>query len=29
VWKSFLKLKGLEAKGELPEHIKKVSMPRY
>jgi len=28
-WKSFLALKKLEAKGKLPEHIKKVSMPRY
>ena len=28
-WKSFLALKRLEAKGRLPEHVKKVSMPRY
>jgi putative transposase len=28
-WKSFLALKRLEAKGKLPEHVKKVSMPRY
>jgi putative transposase len=28
-WKSFLALKRLEAKGKLPEHITKVSMPRY
>jgi putative transposase len=28
-WRSFLALKGLEKKGRLPEHIKKVSMPRY
>jgi len=28
-WKSFLALKRLEAKGKLPKHVKKVSMPRY
>jgi putative transposase len=28
-WKSFLRLKRLEAEGKLPEHIAKVSMPRY
>jgi putative transposase len=28
-WKSFLALKRLEAEGKLPEHIAKVSMPRY
>ena len=28
-WKSFLKLKKLEKKGELPSHIKKVSPPKY
>jgi putative transposase len=28
-WRSFLALKKLEAKGKLPKHIKKVSMPRY
>lgn len=28
-WKSFLKLKKLEKKGELPPHIKKVSPPKY
>jgi putative transposase len=28
-WKSFLALKRLEAKGKLPEHITRVSMPRY
>jgi len=28
-WKSFLALKRLEAEGRLPEHVKKVSMPRY
>jgi len=28
-WKSFLKLKKLQKKGELPPHIKKVSPPRY
>jgi len=28
-WKSFLALKRLEAKGKLPKHITRVSMPRY
>ena len=28
-WKSFLALKELEAEGKLPEHITRVSMPRY
>ena len=28
-WRSFLALKRLKAKGKLPEHVKKVSMPRY
>ena len=28
-WRSFLALKRLEKKGKLPEHMKKVSMPRY
>jgi len=28
-WKSFLKLKKLQEKGELPPHIKKVSPPKY
>jgi putative transposase len=28
-WRSFLALKRLEAEGKLPEHMKKVSMPRY
>jgi putative transposase len=28
-WKSFLALKRLEGEGRLPEHITKVSMPRY
>jgi len=28
-WKSFFTLKGLKAEGKLPEHITKVSMPRY
>jgi putative transposase len=28
-WRSFLKLKRLEAEGRLPEHIIRVSMPRY
>jgi putative transposase len=28
-WKSFLALKRLEAEGKLPEHITRVSMPRY
>jgi putative transposase len=28
-WKSFLALRRLEAEGKLPEHIAKVSMPRY
>ena len=28
-WKSFLKLKKLEKKGELPPHIKRVSPPKY
>jgi putative transposase len=28
-WKSFLALKRFEAEGKLPEHIAKVSMPRY
>ena len=28
-WRSFLALKKLEAEGKLPEHIKRVSMPRY
>ncbi len=28
-WRSFFKLKKLERLGELPEHITKVSMPRY
>jgi len=28
-WRSFLALKRLEAKGNLPSHIEKVSMPRY
>jgi len=28
-WRSFLKLKKLEKLGRLPEHIKRVSMPRY
>jgi putative transposase len=28
-WRSFLALKKMEREGKLPEHIKKVSMPRY
>jgi putative transposase len=28
-WRSFLALKRLEAEGRLPEHITRVSMPRY
>jgi putative transposase len=28
-WRSFLALKRLEAEGKLPEHITRVSMPRY
>ena len=28
-WKSFLALRRLEAEGKLPEHIARVSMPRY
>lgn len=28
-WRSFLALKRLEAEGRLPEHIARVSMPRY
>jgi putative transposase len=28
-WRSFLALKRLEAEGKLPEHVKKISMPRY
>jgi len=28
-WRSFLALRRLEAEGRLPEHIAKVSMPRY
>ena len=28
-WRSFFKLKGLEVEGRLPEHITRVSMPRY
>ena len=28
-WRSFLKLKKLEKLGRLPQHIKKISMPRY
>ncbi len=28
-WRSFLALKRLEAKGKLPLHITKVSIPRY
>jgi len=28
-WKSFLTLKRLETEGKLPQHITKVSMPRY
>ena len=28
-WRSFFGLKRLEAKGKLPSHIEKVSMPRY
>jgi putative transposase len=28
-WKSFLALKRLKSEGKLPEHVKKVSMPRY
>jgi putative transposase len=29
VWRSFFKLKKLEAEGRLPKHITRVSMPRY
>ena len=28
-WRSFIALKKMEREGKLPEHIKKVSMPRY
>jgi len=28
-WRSFLSLKKLECEGKLPEHITKISMPRY
>jgi len=28
-WRSFLKLKELEKQGKLPQHVTKVSMPRY
>jgi len=28
-WRSFLALKKLDARGKLPPHIKRVSMPRY